>query len=65
MKVPEGVRKRRFGSVEEIERVFFPRLYKERCRSEGLARELQESDEALTLCEEAHGAVLGNKEKGR
>lgn len=50
--------KRRFGSVEEIERVLFPRLYKERRKSKWLSRELQESDEALALCEEAHGASV-------
>lgn len=49
---------RRFGSVEEIERVFFARLHKERCRTHRLSRELQECDEALTACEEAHGVVV-------
>lgn len=50
---------RRFGSIEEIERVFFPRLYKERRKSEWLRRELEECGEALTACEEAHGVQPG------
>lgn len=56
------VRKRRFRSVEEIERVFFPRLYAERRRSEGLTRELQECDEALKACEEAHAKGVSSGE---
>ncbi len=50
--------KRRFGSVEEIERVFFPRLYAERCKSRRLSSELDECGEALAACEEAHGVSV-------
>jgi hypothetical protein len=53
--------KRRFRSVEEIERVLFPRLYKERQKSERLHSELEECGEALTACEEAHGARIGDR----
>jgi len=56
--VPRDPLKRRFGSVEEIERVFFPRLYAERRKSERLSSELEECDEALTACEEAHGVSV-------
>jgi hypothetical protein len=54
-----GPMKRRFRSVEEIERVLFPRLYAERRKSERLHSELDECGEALTACEEAHGVRLG------
>jgi hypothetical protein len=51
--------KRRFGSVEEIERVFFPRLYAERQKSRRLSLELQECGEALTACEESFREQVG------
>lgn len=52
---------RRFGSIEEIERVLLPRLYAERRKNERLQREITECDEALRECERAHGAIVPSR----